>query len=61
MFKKSLKNMVCGMCMAAADSVPGVSGGSIAYLMGFYQRLVDAVEGITSWNKRKYTRMYPFC
>ncbi|MGN1382903.1 MAG: DUF368 domain-containing protein [Eubacterium sp.] len=60
MIKKSLKNMVCGMCMAAADSVPGVSGGSIAYLMGFYQRLVDAVEGITSWNKEKIRGHLPF-
>lgn len=60
MFKKSVKNMVCGMCMAAADSVPGVSGGSIAYLMGFYQRLVDAVEGITSWNKKKIHKNVPF-
>ena len=24
------------ICMALADSVPGVSGGTIAFLMGFY-------------------------
>lgn len=55
-----LKNAACGMCMAAADSVPGVSGGSIAYLMGFYQQLVDAVEAVTSLNREKIKEHGPF-
>ena len=25
---------ICGLLMALADSVPGVSGGTIAYLLG---------------------------
>ena len=28
-----------GFCMALADSVPGVSGGTIAFILGFYDRL----------------------
>lgn len=26
-----------GFCMALADSVPGVSGGMIAFVMGFFR------------------------
>lgn len=30
--------------MGAADVVPGVSGGTVAYLTGIYQRLLDAIH-----------------
>ena len=29
-----------GFCMALADSVPGVSGGTIAFILGFYDRFL---------------------
>ena len=29
-----------GFCMALADSVPGVSGGTIAFILGFYDRFI---------------------
>ncbi len=32
-----------GMAMGAADVVPGVSGGTIAFLMGIYERLLEAI------------------
>ena len=32
--------------MGAADVVPGVSGGTIALLMGIYQRLIDAIHSV---------------
>lgn len=38
--------MFNGFCMALADSVPGVSGGTIAFILGFYERLLDAVHGL---------------
>ncbi len=31
-----IKEGINGFCMALADSVPGVSGGTIAFIMGFY-------------------------
>lgn len=34
-----------GLLMGAADVVPGVSGGTIALVLGIYQRLVQAVRG----------------
>lgn len=32
-----------GMLMGAADIVPGVSGGTMAFITGIYQRLIDAI------------------
>ena len=31
-----IRTMINGFCMALADSVPGVSGGTIALILGFY-------------------------
>ena len=35
-----------GACMGAADVIPGVSGGTIAFLMGIYQELLDSIKSI---------------
>ena len=34
-----------GMLMGAADIVPGVSGGTVAFITGIYQRLLAALSG----------------
>jgi putative membrane protein len=36
-----------GLCMGAADAVPGVSGGTIALITGIYERLVGAITAVT--------------
>ena len=36
--------VVHGFSMALADSVPGVSGGTIAFIMGFYERFLTALH-----------------
>lgn len=36
----------CGICMGAADLVPGVSGGTIAFIMGFYEKLIRSLGSI---------------
>ena len=33
-----------GFCMALADSVPGVSGGTVAFIMGFYDRFIGSID-----------------
>lgn len=35
-----------GMAMGAADVVPGVSGGTIAFITGIYQELLDTIKGV---------------
>lgn len=33
-----------GFCMGAADVVPGVSGGTMALILGIYEELIDAIR-----------------
>ncbi|OUD13052.1 DUF368 domain-containing protein [Thioflexithrix psekupsensis] len=33
-----------GFCMGAADVVPGVSGGTMAFILGIYKSLLDAIR-----------------
>jgi len=44
---RSLRILLVGLCMGTADAVPGVSGGTIALLAGIYDRLIDALTGVT--------------
>lgn len=37
---------VKGMCMGAADVIPGVSGGTIAFLTGIYEELINSIKSI---------------
>ncbi|MFT6390042.1 MAG: putative membrane protein [Cellvibrionaceae bacterium] len=36
-----------GVAMGAADVVPGVSGGTIAFIVGIYARLLNALQSLT--------------
>ncbi len=42
-----------GFFMALADSVPGVSGGTIAYIMGIYDEFIGSLHDIVSKDKEK--------
>lgn len=35
-----------GICMGASDIVPGVSGGTMAFILGIYEELVDSIRTI---------------
>ena len=35
-----------GIAMGAADVVPGVSGGTIAFITGIYEELIDTINKI---------------
>ena len=48
-----LKDGFHGLCMACADSVPGVSGGTVAFLMGFYERFVGAIDSLVFGEKKE--------
>lgn len=41
-------NIIRGICMAFADSVPGVSGGTVAFVMGFYSEFIQSINALTS-------------
>lgn len=42
-----------GFLMALADSVPGVSGGTVAFIMGFYDDFICSLNNIVSRDKEK--------
>lgn len=48
------KNIYRGLLMGASDVVPGVSGGTIAVVLGIYDRLIGAINGLGSkeWKKQ---------
>lgn len=47
------KNIYRGIVMGISDLIPGVSGGTIAVILGIYDRLLDAISGFFSkeWKK----------
>ena len=49
-----MKNLILtylkGVAMGASDVVPGVSGGTIAFITGIYERLINAIKSINIAN-----------
>lgn len=46
--KEFLKNAMQGFSMALADSVPGVSGGTVAFVLGFYDKFINLLNTLIS-------------
>lgn len=42
--RSTLLHVVRGFVMGSADLVPGVSGGTVALVLGFYRRLLNAIR-----------------
>ena len=52
-----------GMAMGAADVVPGVSGGTIAFISGIYEELITSINNIkpsliTVWKKEGFPALW---
>ena len=43
--KDDLFGFLKGFAMGAANVIPGVSGGTIAFITGIYERLIEAIKG----------------
>lgn len=43
---KNISVLIKGMLMGAADVVPGVSGGTIAFITGIYQELIATIDSL---------------
>ena len=48
-----LLNLIRGFCMAAADSVPGVSGGTVAFVLGFYDTFIRSLYYLFLGNREQ--------
>lgn len=53
-------NSIRGFIMALADSIPGVSGGTIAYILGFYDEFLLSLNNIISKNTLKRKASFSF-
>lgn len=49
----SIRTAVCGFFMALADSVPGVSGGTVAFFAGEYDDFICSFGNITGRDKAR--------
>ena len=47
-FSEYILTAVKGACMGAADVIPGVSGGTIAFIMGIYDKFVASLAAINA-------------
>ncbi|MGN0666432.1 MAG: DUF368 domain-containing protein [Huintestinicola sp.] len=57
---KKIVTFFHGFCMALADSVPGISGGTVAFLLGFYDKFIHSLGDLISGpnDKRKQSLGY---
>lgn len=51
--KEIIMNFINGFCMALADSVPGVSGGTVAFLLGFYDKFIGSLDNLFRGKKEE--------
>ena len=45
---RKLHYLLCGLAMGAADVVPGVSGGTIAFITGIYDQLLNGIKAFNA-------------
>lgn len=48
------KNIYKGFLMGISDLIPGVSGGTIAFLLGIYDRLLTSISGLFSKDWKRH-------
>lgn len=55
-----IRQFINGVCMAMADSVPGVSGGTIAFILGFYDKFIGSINDLIyeKGDKRKQAFLF---
>ena len=57
--KKHLKNFLNGMAFGATETVPGVSGGTIAIILGFYDDLIRTINNFRKDKKNALRFLLP--
>lgn len=59
-FKEYLPLVLKGAAMGAADVVPGVSGGTMAFILGIYEELIRSIHTIASVETLKMLISFKF-
>ncbi len=57
--KGFLYDMLCGVAIGVAFIIPGFSGGSVAAILGIYERLVGAIADIFKNFKKSFMTLLP--
>ena len=55
-----MMTIIGGFLMALADSVPGVSGGTIAFIMGFYDEFINSISLLLKGKKEERKKAFFF-
>ncbi len=50
-FKDYLRLLLSGFFVGSADVVPGVSGGTMAFILGIYDELIDSIRAVVPFLK----------
>jgi putative membrane protein len=66
--KKILRYYLIGLGMGSADIVPGVSGGTIAFITGIYHKLIGSIKLLSTdglkllwkWRIREFVQLVPW-
>ena len=58
-FKDSLIYLVKGMAIGVAMIIPGVSGGTLAVLLGIYDKMIDSINNLFKHPKKSISVLLP--
>lgn len=47
MYEIYIRPLIAGLLMGLANIIPGISGGTIAVITGIFEKLVDALNGLS--------------
>lgn len=51
-WRKYVAVFFSGLLMGTADVIPGVSGGTVAFILGIYEELIDAIRSVIPFLRR---------
>ena len=54
-----LENIIYGIAMGIFEVVPGISGGTLAFIFGIYETLIDAISNLKKDFKKSFKILFP--
>jgi len=51
-WRRHVTIFLSGLLMGTADVIPGVSGGTVAFILGIYEELIDAIRAAVPFLRR---------
>ena len=53
------ENVIYGIAMGIFEVVPGISGGTLAFIFGIYETLIDAISNLKKDFKKSFKILFP--